>query len=189
MKYRAVVIGGSAGSFPVVSRILAGIPENFNLPVIMCLHRLKHVRNGFVEALNLKSNLPVVEPNDKELIKNGTVYLAPANYHLYVEFGNYFALSTEEMVKFSRPSIDLIFDSASYFYKDRMVGIMLTGANSDGADGMKMAKKRGAFTIVQSPEEAAIRTMPEAAIKAAAIDLILPSSGIIDFIKKMISEQ
>lgn len=152
----------------------------------MCLHRLKHVRHGFVEALNLKSNLPVVEPDDKEPIKNGRVYLAPANYHLYIELGNYFALSTEEMVKYSRPSIDLTFDTASYFYRDRMIGIMLTGANSDGAEGMKIAKNRGAFTIVQSPVEAAIKTMPEAAIRAASIDLVLPSAGIIDFINTKI---
>lgn len=183
IKYRAIIIGGSAGSFPVVTKILAGIPATFSLPVILCLHRLKHVRNGFVEALNLKSNIPVTEPDDKEQIKNGRAYLAPANYHLFIELGNYFALSTEEMVKYSRPSIDLTFDTASYCYKERMVGIMLTGANSDGADGMKLAKKRGAFTIVQSPEEAAIKTMPEAAIKATTIDLVLPTSGIIDFLK------
>jgi len=183
--YRAVVIGGSAGSFQVVTRILSSLPVNFNLPVILCLHRLKHVRQGFVEALNLKSNLKVVEPDDKEIIRNGLAYLAPANYHLYVELGNYFALSTEEMVKFSRPSIDLTLDSASYFYKEKMIAILLSGANSDGADGMKMAKKRGALTLVQSPQEASIKTMPEAAISATTIDHILKTDDLVELLIKL----
>lgn len=183
--YKAIVIGGSAGSFPVVVKILSHIPKNINIPIIMALHRLKHVRHGFVEALNSKSQLPIVEPNDKDMIRNGVVYLAPANYHLFVELGGTFALSTEEMVKYSRPSIDLTIDTTSYFYRERLVAIMLSGANSDGADGIKMAKKRGAFTIVQSPAEAAIKTMPEAAMKATKIDLVLTSDEIVEFLQKI----
>ena len=183
MKYNAVVIGGSAGSFPVVTKILSTIPKNFNIPIIMCLHRLKYVRHGFVEALNLKSNLPVIEPDDKEPIKNGIVYLAPANYHLYVEVGNYFALSTEDMVNYSRPAIDLTFDTASYAYRDKLIAIILSGANSDGAQGMRIAKNRGAFTIVQHPDEATIKTMPEAALKATTIDKSLTSDEIVNLLK------
>ena len=182
-KFRIVVIGGSAGSFPVVTRILQNLPKSFPLPVVLCLHRLKHVRHGFVEALSIKSNLPVSEPNDKEAIKNGRAYLAPANYHLYVELGNTFALSTDEMVKFSRPSIDLTFDSVSYIFRDKMLGIMLSGANSDGANGMNLAKKRGATTIVQDPDEASMRTMPDAALKLHKPDQILNSDGIINYLK------
>ena len=105
--YKAVVIGGSAGSFQGVVKILGQLPKGFPLPIIMCLHRLKHVRNGFVEALSIKSVVQVTEPNDKETIKKGNVYLAPANYHMSVELGNHFALSTEEMINNSRPSIDI----------------------------------------------------------------------------------
>ncbi len=105
--YKAVVIGGSAGSFQGVVKILAQLPKGFPLPIIMCLHRLKHVRNGFVEALSIKSVVQVTEPNDKETIKKGNVYLAPANYHMSVELGNHFALSTEEMINNSRPAIDI----------------------------------------------------------------------------------
>ena len=105
--YKAIVIGGSAGSFQGVVKILSHLPKKFPLPIILCLHRLKHVRHGFVEALSIKSVIQVTEPYDKEAIKKGGVYLAPANYHMSVELGNYFALSTEEMVNNSRPAIDI----------------------------------------------------------------------------------
>jgi two-component system chemotaxis response regulator CheB len=184
-KFRALVIGGSAGSFPLVTRILHEIPKNFPMPVLLCLHRLKHVRHGFVEALSIKSNIPVVEPEDKEPIKAGKAYLAPSNYHMYVELGNHFALSTDEMVKFSRPSIDLTFETASYAYRDKMVGIMLSGANTDGADGMFRAHKRGAYTIVQNPEEAGVKTMPEGCLKLFTPDEVLNLDQIIKFIKEL----
>ena len=92
--YKAVVIGGSAGSFQGIVKILAQLPKTFPLPIIMCMHRLKHVRNGFVEALSIKSVVQVVEPVDKESIKKGVVYLAPSNYHMSVELGNHFSMST-----------------------------------------------------------------------------------------------
>ena len=82
--YKAIMIGGSAGSFQVVSRIIAALPANYPLPILMCLHRLKHIRSGFVEALSIKSNLPIIEPHDKEPLKPGRIYLAPANYHMYI---------------------------------------------------------------------------------------------------------
>jgi len=91
--YKAVVIGGSAGSFQVITKILSSLPKNFPLPVLLSLHRLKHVRSGFVEALSIKSTIPIVEPYDKETIKPGKGYLAPANYHMYVELGNKISLS------------------------------------------------------------------------------------------------
>ena len=111
--YKAVVIGGSAGSFQGVVKILSQLPPGFPLPIIMCLHRLKHVRNGFVEALSIKSVGQVVEPNDKENIKKGSVYLAPANYHMSIELGNHFALSTEEMINNSRRSAPAVSSATS----------------------------------------------------------------------------
>ena len=125
--YRAVVIGGSAGSFQGIVKILSALPSDFPLPVIMALHRLKHVRHGFVEALSLKSTLPVVEPEDKESVRKSTVYLAPANYHLAIELGNYFALSSEEMVNNSRPSIDITLSSAAYVYRTKLIGTVFNG--------------------------------------------------------------
>jgi len=182
--YKAVVIGGSAGSFPLITKILTSLPKGYPFPVFLALHRLKHVRTGFVEALSIKSNIEIVEPNDKQTIKPGVAYLAPSNYHMYIEPGNYFALSTEDMVKFSRPAIDLTFETASAVYRDKLVGVIVSGANTDGANGIAWVKKRGGLTIAQDPKEATISTMPDGAIKATQIDHIL---SIDDIVKKLIA--
>lgn len=181
-KYKAIVIGGSAGSFQGITRILSGIPADFTLPIVMCLHRLKHVRNGFTEALSIKSIKPVTEPCDKENIKRGKVYLAPANYHLSVELGNSFSLSTEEMINNSRPAIDITLETAAYAYKDKLIGILLSGANRDGARGMKKIKDRGGLTIVQDPADCMIDTMPNAALQLTQIDYSLGIDQIISFL-------
>lgn len=180
--YRAIVLGGSAGSFQGITKILSSIPDSFQLPIVMCLHRLKHVRNGFVEALSIKSTKPVTEPHDKEKLKKGKVYLAPSNYHLSIELGNNFALSTEDMVNNSRPSIDITLETAAYNYKQRLIGILLSGANKDGALGMKAIKERGGLTIVQDPNECMIKTMPESALEVTNIDYILKVKDIIEFL-------
>lgn len=181
-RYKAVVIGGSAGSFQGIVKLLSELPKDFPLPIIMCLHRLKHVRNGFTEALSLKSIKEVVEPYDKEAIKRGNVYLAPANYHLSIELGNYFSLSTEDMINNSRPSIDITLATASYVYRDKLIGILLSGANKDGAMGMKTIKDKGGMTIVQDPSECMIDTMPTAALKATTIDHVLKVEEIVQFL-------
>jgi len=164
--YKAIVIGGSAGSF----------------------HRLKHVRHGFVEALSIKSVVQVTEPYDKESIKKGGVYLAPANYHLSVELGHNFALSTEEMVNNSRPAIDITLGSCAYVYKEKLIGILLSGANRDGAKGMKSIKEKRGLTIVQEPSECMIETMPRAALSATAIDYVLKVDQIIEFFQELDSQ-
>jgi two-component system chemotaxis response regulator CheB len=180
--YKAVVIGGSAGSFQGVVKILSQLPKGFALPIIMCLHRLKHVRHGFVEALSIKSVVQVTEPNDKEPIKKGCVYLAPANYHMSAELGNYFALSTEEMINNSRPAIDITLGTCAYVYKEKLVGILLSGANRDGANGMKQIHERGGLTIVQEPSECMIDTMPKSALAVTKIDHILKIDQIVQFL-------
>ncbi|MCS7017815.1 MAG: chemotaxis protein CheB [Bernardetiaceae bacterium] len=184
-KYRAVVIGGSAGSFQAINKILAELPKEFPLPIFMCLHRLKHVRNGFVEALSIKSSKPVVEPYDKEPVKRGQIYLAPANYHMCLELGNSIALSTEEMENNSRPAIDYTFDTAAYVYRDRLVGILLSGANRDGAYGMMRIKQKGGLTIVQDPQESTINAMPNAALAQTKVDMILKVDEIIEFLLEL----
>lgn len=184
-KYKAIVIGGSAGSFQGIVKILSNLPPNFPLPIIMCLHRLKHVRNGFVEALSIKSIAEITEPYDKENIKKGKVYLAPANYHLSVELGHYFSLSTEEMVNNSRPAIDITLGTCAYVYRDKLIGILLSGANKDGGMGMKHIKDRGGTTIVQDPSECMIDTMPKAAMNLTTIDHVLKVEQIIQFLKEL----
>lgn len=180
--YKAVVIGGSAGSFQAISTILASIPKNFPLPIIICCHRLKHVRSGFTEALSIKSVKDIIEPDDKENIKSGVVYLAPANYHLCIELGNSFSLSTEEQVNSSRPAIDITLETAAYVFKEKLIGILLTGANRDGAKGMKKIKDLGGLTIVQDPKECVVDTMPKAALSETKIDFVFTISEIIKFL-------
>lgn len=177
--FKAIVIGGSAGSFQGITKILSHVPKDFPLPIIMCLHRLKHVRNGFIEALSIKSIKEVIEPCDKESVKRGQVYLAPANYHLSIELGHYFSLSTEEMVNNSRPSIDITLETAAFTYKDKLIGILLSGANKDGAYGMKKIKDYGGLTIVQDPADCMIDTMPSAALAMTQIDYTLKIDEVV----------
>jgi two-component system, chemotaxis family, protein-glutamate methylesterase/glutaminase len=184
MSYKYIIIGGSAGSFQSVTTILSALPMNFPLPVFLCLHRLKHVRTGFVEALSIKSNMKVIEPLDKEYIRQYKAYLAPANYHMYFELGNYIALSTEPPVNHSRPSIDISFASAAYTYKSKLIGIILSGANKDGAYGLSQVKENGGLTIVQDPEECQVKTMTAAAIAGTKVDHILNLEDIIRFLLK-----
>lgn len=183
--YKAVIIGGSAGSFQVITKILNSLPREFNIPILLSLHRLKHVRSGFVEALSIKSSIQIVEPDDKDPIKPGKAYLAPANYHMYVELGNKIALSTEEPVNHSRPSIDLSFISAAEAYRNKLIAIILSGANKDGAYGIKKVKELGGLTIVQDPNECQVKTMTEACIKITKIDYIFNTNQIIRFLNKL----
>ena len=162
-----IVIGGSAGSFPIVTNILAKLDKSFSYPMFLCLHRLKSVRTGFVEALRLKSSVPVFEPHDREPVINNTI-----------------SLSTEGVVNHSRPSIDITFGSAAKSFGSKCVGILLSGANKDGAIGLKAMKDSGATIIVQSPQEAQVKTMPMAALKITEPDFVFTSSQIISYLQK-----
>ena len=183
--YKAIIIGGSAGSFQVITRILNSLPPNFPLPLLLSLHRLKHVRSGFVEALSIKSSIPVVEPFDKDQIKPGKAYLAPANYHMFIELGNRIALSTEAPVNHSRPSIDLSFMTAAQVYREKLIGIILSGANKDGAFGLKKIKELGGVAIVQDPEECQVKTMTESSLKLTKVDHVLKTNDIIRFLQNI----
>jgi two-component system, chemotaxis family, protein-glutamate methylesterase/glutaminase len=183
--YKAVIIGGSAGSFQIVTRILNSLSESFPLPVLLCLHRLKHVRSGFVEALSLKSNIPIIEPFDKDQLKPGKAYLAPANYHMFIELANRVALSADEPVNHSRPSIDLSFITAANAYRDKLIGIILSGANRDGALGLKKVAENGGVTIVQDPNESEVKTMPEAALQLTKADYVYTTDQILRFLLKL----
>lgn len=185
MIYKAVIIGGSAGSFQIVTRILNSLDSSFPLPVLLCLHRLKHVRSGFVEALSLKSNIPVKEPSDKDQLKPGNAYLAPANYHMFIELANRIALSADDPVNHSRPSIDLSFITAANAYREKLVGIILSGANRDGAFGLKKVADNGGLTIIQDPKESEVKTMPESALQLTKVDYVYSTNQIIGFLQKL----
>ncbi len=185
MDYKAVIIGGSAGSFQIVTRILNSLDSSFPLPVLLCLHRLKHVRSGFMEALSLKSNIPIFEPFDKDQLKAGCAYLAPANYHMFIELASRVSLSADEPVNHSRPSIDLSFITAANAYREKLIGIILSGANRDGALGLKKVGDNGGLTLVQDPLESEIKTMPESALQHTRVDYVYSSDQIIKFLLKL----
>lgn len=187
-QYKAIIIGGSAGSFSVVSKVLSKLNPKFSIPIIMCLHRLKHVRSGLVEGINLKSQIKVFEPFDKEKIMQGKAYLAPSNYHLFIEYDQTFSLSTEESLNHSRPSIDHTFLSAAQVYREKCIGILLTGANKDGANGLREIKLKNGLTLVQNPETCDIKTMPQAALKLFQPDKILSPDEIADFLNSLCNE-
>jgi two-component system, chemotaxis family, protein-glutamate methylesterase/glutaminase len=179
---RAVVIGGSAGSIPVLGNIVSAIPTSFPIPLIICVHRMKTVAEGICEVLQLNARCPVSEPDDKAPVLPGNIYVAPSNYHLLVSPDFSFSLSTEEPVNYSRPAIDLTFYSAAKAYQGGLTGILLTGANKDGAQGLREVKRRGGYTIVQDPAECPAPFMPLAAIALQSVNQVLRLEQINHFL-------
>jgi two-component system, chemotaxis family, protein-glutamate methylesterase/glutaminase len=173
MAAELVVVGTSLGGVSALEIVLSGLPDHFPLAIAVVQHRGADPNDILSLVLQMHSALPVVEPDDKEPIEAGRVYIAPADYHLLVDRGS-FALSTEPKVCHARPSIDVLFESAADSYGSDLIGVILTGANADGSRGLSRVKQRGGFTIVQSPATAESAVMPEAAIAAVAVDRILP---------------
>jgi len=179
---KILIIGGSAGSFRVMMKIMQKLPRDYPHSLIVCLHRLRNARSGFTDTLAIKSSIRIREPFDKEKINSSTVYLAPANYHLLIEYGYNFSLSTIEARNFSRPSIDMTMETAAEVFGERAYGIILSGANEDGAAGMKKIKEHGGTLIVHDPDESEIKVMPESTIKLVQPDHILKEDKLIETI-------
>jgi two-component system chemotaxis response regulator CheB len=177
-KFEAIAIGGSWGGMEAVGKILSGLPESFSIPIIVILHRLKNVESELPRLIAKKTKLKVKEIDEKEEMKAGYVYIAPANYHVLVEMDKTFSLCVSELVHYSRPSLDVFFQSAAYVFKRSLIGVVLTGANRDGSEGMLEIQQHGGLTIVQDPAEAEVDTMPKATIKLIKADYILPLEGI-----------
>jgi two-component system chemotaxis response regulator CheB len=169
----AVVIGCSAGGLDALRRVLGALPTGFPATVIVVAHTAPGGDNLLPSLLAKICRLPVSEAQEREPALPGQVYVAPPNYHLLIEPNRIFALSVDERVCFVRPSIDVLFQSAADAYGERLVGVILTGANSDGAQGLKAIKAAGGFTLVQDPVSAYANTMPKAAIATGAVDKIL----------------
>ena len=183
-KYELIVIGCSMGGMHALQLIFETLPADFPVPIAVVQHRYKTSNEGLPQFLRRHSKLNVVDTLDKQWIQVGTVYLAPANYHLLVERGE-LSLSVDEKVEYSRPSIDVLFESAALAYGSGVVGIVLTGANADGARGAAMIKKRGGFVIAQDPKTAESPAMPQAAIEATRVDRILPLDRIGPFLVEL----
>jgi two-component system chemotaxis response regulator CheB len=174
MAYDLCVIGASWGGLRAVGGLLRSLPGRLDLAFVVAQHRGTDSRpGGLEELLQTHSLYPVLEAWDKGPIDPGHVYVAPPDYHLLVEPGS-FALSVDERVNYARPSIDVLFESASDAYGERLIGIVLTGANHDGAAGLARIKRRGGVAIVQDPREAEASAMPAAAIAATQADAVLP---------------
>lgn len=187
-RYEAVVIGVSAGGLYALRTILPHLPEQFSMPVVVVQHRGPDDDGFLVQYLNERCAVQVKEAEEKEELTKGTVYLAPANYHLLLEDDSTFSLTLESRVRFARPSIDVLFESAADVYGSRLIGIVLTGANDDGSLGLAAIKQRGGLAIVQDPASAEVATMPKAALKAAEVDFVLPLTTIGPFLANMCKE-
>ncbi|BAZ17482.1 hypothetical protein NIES4071_93620 [Calothrix sp. NIES-4071] len=183
MKYDLVVIGTSMGGLQALSTIFSSLPKNLPIAIAIVQHRHTFSDGELIHVLQQHTLLPVIEAEDKTPIINGNIYIAPANYHLLVEPG-YFALSTEAPVCYARPSISVLFETAADAYLERLIGIILTGANHDGAQGLAKIKNYGGLTIVQEPSTAMTPTMPKAAIAAVPDTKILPLTEIVPFLLK-----
>ncbi len=171
-RYDLVVIGASWGGLDAVSALVGALTARFGAPVVIAQHRGADGPELLASLLDRRCALPVRDAEDKDALRGGHAYLAPADYHLLVEAGSV-ALSTETAVHHSRPAIDLVFESATNAYGQRVVAVVLTGANADGAAGLAAVRRQGGFTIVQDPEQAQRREMPDAAIAATTPHAVL----------------
>jgi two-component system, chemotaxis family, protein-glutamate methylesterase/glutaminase len=183
--YEAIVIGVSAGGWGALKTILGVLPEDFPLAIMVVMHRHPHSDDYLEKSLDNDCAVRVKQADEKESIVSGTVYFAPPNYHLLIEDVHALSLSVARAVNYARPSIDVLFESAAYVYGDTLVGLVLTGASSDGARGLKKIKATGGLTLVQDPETAEATVMPRAAIAATDPDFVLPLSEIGSFIKAL----
>lgn len=183
----AVVIGTSAGGVEALSIVLGGIRGEASFAVLVVLHLPKDRRSLLPEILARKCALPVLEAVDKQPVAPGTVYIAPPDYHLLVDDGPQLALSIDEPVHYSRPSVDVLFDSAADAYGKRLMGIVLTGANQDGAEGLLAVQRAGGVTVVQDPQTAQASLMPYSALQRLQPDHLLPLEGIADLLRRLSS--
>ncbi len=172
LPYEIIVAGVSSGGPQALSVLLPFLPEKYSLPVVVVQHLDSQSENYWIKAMQPKCKLSISEAEEKETIEPGHVYIAPANYHLLVESDRSFSLSADARVNYARPSIDVLFESAARVFKSRTVGLILTGANSDGARGLKKIKESGGLAIVQDPATAFSPSMPKAAIEATRVDHI-----------------
>lgn len=173
-----VVVGASAGALSALIALMPGLPADLAPPIAIVVHVPPRGPNLIPSVLAPYSKLPVVEIEDKLPILPGTIYLAPADYHVLIESDRRFSLNADDPVNFSRPSIDVLFESAADVYAERALGIVLTGANSDGSRGLRAVRDAGGLTVVQNPASAAVPDMPRAAIAAADPHGVLDLSQI-----------
>lgn len=181
---RAVVVGASAGGIKALTTILPALPADYPLPVMVVIHMPRHKTTLVSDLFAPRCQAVVREADDKEQLVSGHIYFAPPDYHLLVEADHSLSLSNEEPVLFSRPSIDVLFESAADAYGSGLIGVILTGANEDGANGLKAVVNAGGRALIQTPETAYARAMPQAAIEACPTADVLSLDQIVTFLQK-----
>ena len=181
----AVVIGASAGGFEALLTVLTGLPATYPMPIAAVLHLPDNRESRLAELFDYRLALQVREARDKEPLEPGVLYFAPAGYHLSIETDYSFSLSCEDRVSYARPSIDVLFTSAADAYGRNVAGVLLTGANFDGAAGLAGMKLAGGLSVVQDPATAEVPAMPAAAIRRMTPDLILPLAEIHSLLRKL----
>jgi len=167
---------------------LSPLPKDFPLPIIIVQHLHPHSNSYLARILEHHSQLRVKQADEKEAILNGWVYIAPPAYHLLIEEDRTLSLSVDKPVKYARPSVDVLFETATYAYRENLIGIILTGANNDGSNGVKKIKDAGGYVIVQDPKTAVASSMPEAAINSVEVDKVLPLYNIGEYLVQLINQ-
>ncbi len=180
---KKVIIGGSAGSFRTIIKLLKGLEDLEVENLILALHRPRKGNDKLYDVFCHNCDHELIEPKDGERVRSGLIYLAPSNSHLLVMKSNTFRISQKPAPYFSKPSIDLLFESAAEAWKDSLTGILLSGANEDGANGLSQIKKNGGKAIIQDPKDCLIDTMPRSAKAKTTIDAVLSSDQIIDLFR------
>lgn len=178
MECKLFIIGGSAGSLDIILNNLPLLHSGLSFPLIIVLHRKSSADSNLSELLATKTFLKVKEAEDKDILSKGNIYIAPADYHLLVEKDNTLSLDFSEKVNYSRPSIDVTFETAAEAYKSGLVCLLLSGASSDGTEGLKAVKKFGGTVLVQNPLTAKVDYMPRNAIADVEVDHIIDASEI-----------
>lgn len=187
-RYEVVVIGASWGGVEALTELVAALPTDFPVPVVVVQHQHPHSRDALARILGRTTSLMVKDVEDKDVMRAGGVYLAPANYHLLLERDGCFALSLDPPVQFCRPSLDVTFASLAGILGKRCIGVVLTGANEDGADGIRRIKMAGGYAMAQDPRTAIAPTMPAAAIATGCVDQILRIGEIVPHLLHVLEE-
>ena len=182
--YEIIVLGTSWGGLAALRTIVGALPPEFVIPVAIVQHRHKDADMMLARFLQEHTQLRVCEVEDKQVIEPGHVFIAPANYHTLVEQGH-FSLSTEAPVRYSRPSIDVTMTSAAVSYGHRAVGVVLTGANADGAEGLRRIADSGGMAVIQDPASAEVITMPDAALRWVPTARVFPLDRIAPFLSAL----
>ncbi len=183
--YKAIVMGMSAGGLNILMKIFKNLDESFPLTVIIVQHLHPLHKSELPEILQRFTSMKVLEITDKCKISPGNIYIAPADYHILIERDNTISLSHEEKVNYSRPSIDLLFESAAYVWTDKLISIIFTGANNDGAEGTRKVKQYGGLTIAENPDTAEYSVMPKYAIETGCVDRVYTADEIKLFLENL----